>query len=167
MKLITKYILMLSFLLSVQLNAQTFSNTESDNTENIRSHIVNNQIGVSVLFPTQQNQNTVFVKQIGNSNTSNAIVSSNESFLTINQLGFNNNSYIDLSSSGLGLGVFQLGSGNNFTFQNSFREQSIQNEISQTGDNQNLEIYGTNSLLENLKIKMQGNSQSIIIRNFK
>ena len=94
-------------------------------------------------------------------------MSSNNAISSINQIGNNNNYCISLNSSSLSALVLQIGDGNSIVYQNSFRQELISNNIEQQGVGQNLEINGSNSLMENAKILMRRNSQSIIIRNFK
>jgi hypothetical protein len=146
---------------------QTFSSNETDNAQQIG--LLNNQLNLNVeaFNPDAGNSNSVFISQIGNENTSEVNVSSNNAISSINQIGNNNNSYISLNSSSLSALVLQLGNDHNYIHQNSFREAIITNNIEQQGVGQNLEINGFNSLMENAKILMRGNSQSVIIRNFK
>ena len=124
---------------------QTFSDNATDSAQ--QRNLLNNQLNLNVW---------VFIPVTGSSNS-----------LFINQIGNNNNSCISLNSSSLSALVLQIGDGNSIVYQNSFRQELISNNIEQQGVGQNLEINGSNSLMENAKILMRGNSQSIIIRNFK
>ena len=146
---------------------QTFSDNATDSAQ--QRNLLNNQLNlnVGVFIPVTGSSNSLFINQIGDNNDSEVTVSSNNAISSINQIGNNNNSCISLNSSSLSALVLQIGDGNSIVYQNSFRQELISNNIEQQGVGQNLEINGSNSLMENAKILMRGNSQSIIIRNFK
>ena len=169
MKRIKHMLLAITLMFCGSLIAQTFAGDEEQSSTAQESQYLNNQFNVNTVITTPVNVSTnkVFIRQIGNRNLSDITVSSNNAISSINQVGNNNKSYIDLNTSELATVVLQLGNNNRIAHQNYFRENSIINTIEQQGNNQNLEISGSNSLLENMQIQMRGDSQSIIIRSFK
>ena len=46
-----------------------------------------------------------------------------------------------------------------------FKNASHTIEVNQRGNNQNLTLFGGNSISEKLKVSMQGQNQTIIVRN--
>ncbi len=110
--------------------------------------------------------NSVFIEQIGNYNNINSVVSSDKSKVNLFQIG--NYNEINYTVSALYINDFVLQYGNNNSFSiHSFRENTYQSiEVIQNGENQNLTWLGANLISENLKITMQGYSQSLTVLNY-
>ena len=130
--------------------AQTFgaintANTVSGfDTEASQENFLLNQGVVSKTnLPTTNNN--VIIAQIGDDNSLISTTKSLNSTVTIVQNGNKNEAVLDYS----------------------LDKTNLRNTtINQTGNNQNLTISGSNSLSEKMKVSMQGQNQSIIIRNF-
>ena len=153
------------------VTAQTFGAINTANavsgfdTEASQENFLLNQGIVSKPnLPTANN--TVIIAQIGDDNNLTSSTKSLKSTITIVQKGNENDAFIDLNNTELIETVIQNGD-NNAVLDYSLYKSNLRNTIiNQTGSNQNLTISGSNSLSEKMKVSMQGQDQSIIIRNF-
>ncbi len=122
--------------------------------------------------PTNQNKNlvesnTVFIEQIGNNNVLNANTNSDTSDLNFSQRGESNSIFLDISvANDIQQDILQQGDKNQFfnITTNPFGSHSA--EIIQNGNNQDITLYGNNSISDKIKINMQGNDRSVIVRSF-
>ena len=73
---------------------------------------------------------------------------------------------LDINSAELKETVIQDGNNNTLLDFSPYKSNLRNATINQTGNNQNLTMFGTNALSEKIKVSMQGQNQSIIIRNF-
>ena len=151
--------------------AQTFKTTDAAisisglSTVSSQENFLSNQGNVTNQNQTT-NSNSVYLSQIGDDNNLSSTTKTLESNIVVLQNGNQNNTVLKLSSDNLMETVFQNGNNNTF-LDYSLLKTDIRNvEVNQTGDNQNLTMYGSNSLSEKMKVSMNGNGQSIIIRNF-
>lgn len=113
------------------------------------------------------NQHIVRVTQIGNDNVIQANVAGvNSHIIDYVQNGNQNNIEILSKSTEINQSVYQNGNQNNYSHYNynSFQAQNI--NILQDGNNQNIEVFGENSISKDMSIKMSGNDKTIFIRNF-
>ncbi len=159
------------FCLLLTGEAQTFSDTQQAEIESFQSK------ASAFSFISSQNQQTarsnqattgssVFINQIGSNNDSQVKVNAANSFVNLLQNGFSNLALLDLTAFDITQNITQNGE-NNRLYNFSNNPSAIQNmEILQSGINQDITIFGSNSLSENIKINMQGSDSSIIVRNF-
>ena len=130
-------IILVVFYYSTSLNAQ---NIVDDNTEKIQNY---------------------FLYQENNLNSQN--ISSKE--INIYQQGENNNLEISTSGKKIQL-VKQVGDDNNYQYNTYYNSSKANLVINQFGDENDIQIYGHNSIVEKLKITQTTNNQNILIFNF-
>lgn len=108
----------------------------------------------------------VYINQIGNNNTSTVQTESQISDVELVQLGNSNTIDLNIKATAVDYTVLQQGNNNLLLEYNLFNnKQLIERSVEQNGNNQNLVIHGTNSIVDKMKIKMSEGSQSLIIRN--
>lgn len=159
------------FCMLLTVDAQTYSEPQQPEIESFQSK------ASALSFISSQNQqaarstetttgSSVFINQIGSNNDAQIKVNATTSFLNVLQNGLSNLMLVDVTAAEINQNLTQNGESNRFySFSNN--PASIQNmEVLQNGVNQDITVYGGNSLSENLKINMQGNDRSIIVRNF-
>ncbi|MGB6267379.1 MAG: hypothetical protein WBF67_00080 [Olleya sp.] len=171
MKTIFKFLIVISILISGNIvTAQTFEATDAAadisgfETQSSQENFLLNQSASTT--NVNATDNSIFIAQIGDSNDLISITTSTESDITIIQSGDENLTVLDLNSTTLKETVIQNGDNNTFLDYSPFKSDVRDATINQTGNNQNLTMFGSNSLSEKIKISMQGQDQSIIIRNF-
>ena len=172
MKAIFKILITVSMLfLGNVVIAQTFKTSKAEisisglSTVSSQENFLSNQGNITNQNQTT-NSNSVYLSQIGDDNNLSSTTKTLESNIVVLQNGNQNNTVLKLSSDNLMETILQNGNNNTF-LDYSLLKTDIRNvEVNQTGDNQNLTIYGANSLSEKMKVSMKGNSQNIIIRNF-
>ncbi|MEX0996501.1 MAG: hypothetical protein WDZ45_05605 [Flavobacteriaceae bacterium] len=159
------------FCMLMTLEAQTFSESQQAEIESFQSK------ASAFSFISSQNQQTarsnqvtegssVFINQVGENNDAQVSVNATNSFVNLLQNGFSNLTLLDLTALDITQNITQNGE-NNRLYNFSNNPSAIQNmEIIQSGINQDITIFGSNSLSENIKINMQGNDRSLIVRNF-
>ena len=110
--------------------------------------------------------NGVFINQIGAANTTNITTQSQISDIKLTQLGNSNQIDLNLKATIIDYSVTQLGNNNLLLEYNTFNDKRlIQRTVQQNGDNQNLIIHGNNGIVDKMKINMNKDSRSLIIRN--
>ena len=82
------------------------------------------------------------------------------------QSGYQNNIYLDVNAENIDESITQVGNNNAVIDFSTYGVDQHQLNISQTGNNQNLTWFGGNSIAENMKVTMQGESKTVIVRNF-
>jgi hypothetical protein len=159
------------FCMLVTVDAQTFSEPEQPEIESFQSR------ASALSFISSQNQqaarsnqatsgSSVFINQIGSNNDAEIRVNAPTSFINVLQNGFSNEMLIDITASDITQNITQNGESNRY-YNFSNNPTAVQNmEVLQNGINQDITVFGSNSLSENIKINMQGNDRSIIVRNF-
>ena len=122
----------------------------------------NEQMNPAVL----QQDNVISVSQIGNYNSVTTSVQTQISNLSYNQQGAYNEMDIVATGREVNHNIVQYGDNNSFdNFSvNPASQQSI--ELIQKGNNQNVSIFGENSMSKNMKVSLEGNDKTLIIRNF-
>ena len=136
------FILVMILMAGFNLSAQNLIDT---NTGLIKNYFLNQEINN---FQTRENlvslKNTdVYVFQLGNEN--NAIISINEE----------SKQYLK-----------QEGNNNNFEYFTYYSNVDSFVQTTQNGSNNDIQIYGENSISKNLKIRQNTNNQTIIINNY-
>ncbi len=129
-----------------------------------------NLIASEIVSSTTTNQsvsNAVYVQQIGNNNRFESNLRSVQSNVGLYQYGNNNETYLNINSARINEQVFQFG--NNHVFYDIGNGLNLYHEgqVIQTGTNQQLYWIGNNSISDRLRVTMQGNNQTVIIRNFQ
>ena len=109
--------------------------------------------------------NNVFISQVGSDNNAIVDTKSNNADLKITQKGYNNELYYQVSAASIVGDIVQNGDSNSIFHTNPYELKSHNAEILQNGNNQNVEWSGSNSISEKIKMSMQGDNQTIIIRN--
>lgn len=108
----------------------------------------------------------VFITQIGNGNNTNIANQSQISDIKLNQIGNSNEIDLNLKAEVINYSVTQLGNNNLLLEYNTFSgKQLLERTVQQNGNNQNLVIHGNNSIVDKMKITMNKDSRSLIIRN--
>jgi len=170
MKTIFKILIVaLIFISSNILTAQTFETLEDNelsgfNTQASEENFLLNQSAAN-LNSTSSN-NAIFIAQIGDNNDAVSVTRSTQSNVNIIQNGNDNLTVLDINSTKIVETVIQNGDNNSVFDHSPFKTDLKNTTINQTGNNQNLTMFGSNSLSEKIKVSMQGQDQSIIIRNF-
>jgi hypothetical protein len=172
MKTAIKIVLAILFVsISHYTAAQTFKNETKDATlsgfkdKAAQQNFLSNQETV-VVTEASLNDNAVFISQIGDGNEVNSNTTSNESEVNFLQIGNSNIATINLRSDVIKESIFQLGNNHSVLDVNVFKNASHNIQVNQSGNNQNLTLFGSNSISEKLKVSMQGQNQTIIVRNF-
>merc|ERR1712000_665596 len=89
-----------------------------------------------------------------------------ENNVSITQNGNDNVNLLNINSEKISQTVMQNGDNNMLIDYSVLKTQSRAATLIQNGDNNNLNIFGSNSLSEKIKVSMQGEQQTVIIRNF-
>lgn len=153
------------------VQSQTFSETTIDPIENYQlNNLASQNAATSQQAAENQRssiiQNEVFINQTGDFNETHIRVKANNSTIDLLQNGNSNVALLDLTANDLSNKIVQNGDQNRlYNFSNNPAQNQKMNII-QNGVNQDITIFGSNSLSENLIINMQGNDRSIIVRNF-
>lgn len=109
---------------------------------------------------------SVFIKQIGETNTAFVDVFSNSYAIEVTQSGDYNAVDINESALQISKNIIQNGDNNTY-FENSYTiGEHTMIDINQEGNNLYFEKFGSNALANKIKLKMTGNSKTIILRNF-
>lgn len=151
------------------------SSTETDEDGNVIDQnqelaIVSNAVNNSQQNTSQLqiNSKSVYVTQIGDYNTVEAVVSAPKYNVDLNQVGDNNLIDVKLKATKLiDYQVLQVGDNNTVIDYNFGNQKVINSSFNQIGDNLKIENYGSNSISEKLQINMTGQSRTITINNYK
>ena len=131
-----------------------------------QQNFLSNQGTDALITESTVNENAVFISQIGDNNEVNSNTTSNESDINFLQIGNSNLATVDLRSNVIKQSVFQLGNNHSVLDVNVIKNASHNIQVNQTGNNQNLTLFGSNSISEKLKVSMQGQNQTVIVRSF-
>lgn len=165
------FTLLALFCVLVTADAQTFLEAQEPEIESFQSN------ASALSFLASQNQqaarssqatsgNSVFINQIGDNNDAQIEVKALNSLVNIFQSGISNLTLVDVTALETTQNITQNGEENRF-YNFSNNPSALQNmEVIQNGINQDITVFGENSLSENMKINMQGSDRSLIIRNF-
>lgn len=120
-----------------------------------------------VVVKAPQTTSNIYIEQIGINNAINTFIDAEESAVSYQQYGDSNEIDLDVVVKKLEEQIVQFGD-DNYIFERVYNPSlSSQLQVQQAGDNLTLEKYGVNSLSERMRISMQGNGRTLIIRNFK
>ena len=170
--ILNTFLVFLILILGNNLSAQTFGSATTENnisglsSQTSTDNFLLNQGTVFATNSVTSNLNSIYISQIGDSNTAISDTKSLESDIVIAQNGSDNKAYLEVNSSNLAETIIQNGDNNSILDFSIYNAKVRNTTINQTGNNQNLSMSGANSLSEKMKISMQGQDQTIIIRNF-
>jgi uncharacterized protein with PhoU and TrkA domain len=105
------------------------------------------------------------IQQIGDLNKVTAILKSNETKIAVDQKGDYNQLFLDKNAKTITQNIVQKGNNNKISDLTLYTNYSVNMEMIQKGDNQNIQNIGTNSLSKNMRITQTGNGASIILIN--
>lgn len=121
----------------------------------------------SNIVPSNFQNNEVFIQQVGNGNIINSKISAEESTVNYTQAGNYNTITIDATAKKIQQNIIQQGNANQVFDFSYAPSQEISLNLSQTGNELHFEKFGSNSISDDIKFNMTGNSRTIIMRNFK
>lgn len=166
---ITKLVLLI-FIVQASYS-QTYKNVDATpRTQVIAGNIPVNLIAPELLNPSTNNasvSNSVYIRQVGNNNNFESTLQSLRSNVNVYQYGNNNESYLNLKAVSIKEQVVQLGNNNLFYDIGLGLKLAHDGQVIQNGSNQKLYWIGNNSISDRLRVTMQGNNQTVIVRNFQ
>lgn len=89
----------------------------------------------------------------------------NTGYSNIIQIGDNNNAELSLNSRTY-ITVKQLGDFNALYFMNSFTDKSTKTAITAQGNNNIIDVIGSNSISDGIQINVKGDNKAIFMRNY-
>ena len=151
--------------------AQTYKADKSDTTiKNFtEKNAENNFLAANVVSennPVYIDENAIFIQQIGNDNSVKANTKSSFSNIELSQKGDQNSIYLDITAKTIEEKIIQHGDNNYFLDFSPYGVNLHSAEVVQQGSNQNITVFGGNAISEKIKINMQGDSKTVIVRNF-
>ncbi len=146
---------------------------QNDNTKKKSSTLVSNldfetlqSVSEALMNNSVTPDNSLYIQQIGSSNTASATIHAKNKGINLVQNGHNNEAKIDLSIESVTHNILQNGNGNLFLEYGATPNLSLDRQIIQDGNNQGVVIFGSNSLTDKLMIHQQGGLKTVTIRNF-
>ncbi|MBX2827282.1 MAG: hypothetical protein KTR22_03935 [Flavobacteriaceae bacterium] len=138
----------------------------TDNSEAQLNSVKRESVSTAAITQSQQGTSSgIFIDQIGDNNRITANARSNDVSFNLLQKGDSNNIYLNVEAQAINETVVQ--SGNRHSFVDFSSGSTVHNlQLIQNGNGQNLTMYGKNSISDEMKINMTGESQTVIIRNF-
>ncbi|MDH6252755.1 hypothetical protein M2347_002482 [Chryseobacterium sp. H1D6B] len=129
---------------------------------------LNCSVWALLLFSSLKSQQTDW-NQI-NSSTALGVIAGqasdqNISYSHVTQEGNFNNADLSLNAKTV-ISVKQLGDNNSFYFNNSFAEKEVKTAVTTQGNNNSIDITGSNSISDGLKMNIQGDNMTIFMRNY-
>lgn len=113
-----------------------------------------------------QQDNSIAVLQIGHQNTLNTTIQANTSDLSYHQQGSYNEIDIASTANAINHNIYQYGDYNSFDSYSNNPSSQQTLELIQQGNKQEVSIFGENSMSKDMKITIEGNDKTLIIRNF-
>lgn len=120
---------------------------------------------ISVFSQNIITNNTEAIQNYFYQNQSTKVENNLDSDTNIYQIGENNNIDIDTSEDNIQL-VRQVGDANNYQYYTYYNSSKANLVINQFGDENDIQIYGHNSIVEKLKITQTTNNQNVLIYNY-
>jgi hypothetical protein len=87
------------------------------------------------------------------------------SYSNIVQIGNNNHAELSINAN-TNIGVQQLGDYNTLYFVNSFTDAETKTAISAQGNNNIIDVTGSNSISDGMQINVKGDNKTIFVRNY-
>ena len=139
--------------------------------DNLTHNRIQNLVGVNfeaiIRDGSKPVNNEVFINQIGDRNQVYTSVRTQENKSVYIQNGNFNSIYSDVSAKTFASSIVQNGDRHKaFNFVSSPGEE-VSLELNQQGNSHHFEQFGSNSIGNKMKFQMNGDSRSLIIRNFK
>lgn len=107
--------------------------------------------------------------QINSNTILNVIASQNSdqgiSYSNVIQIGEANNAELSLNAK-TNISVKQLGDYNSLYFNNSFSDAPTKTAITTQGNNNIIDVTGSNSISDGLQIQVKGDNKTIFVRNY-
>lgn len=107
--------------------------------------------------------------KINSNNILNVIAMQNpdpaSSYSNILQVGNNNHAELSINAN-TDIGVRQLGDYNTLYFVNSFTDAETRTAISAQGNNNIIDVTGSNSISDGMQINVKGDNKTIFVRNY-
>lgn len=107
--------------------------------------------------------------QINSNTILNVIATQNAdqgiSYSNVIQIGEANNAELSLNSK-TNISVKQLGDYNSLYFNNSFSDAETKTAITTQGNNNIIDVTGSNSISDGLQIQVKGDNKTIFMRNY-
>lgn len=121
---------------------------------------------VTINSVAQEAKSYVYVNQIGDYNSLFSNTNTMQDQSVYNQFGDYNFVDVSVRSNVVNQNVDQMGNGNSFEnySYNSFNRHEA--EVVQKGNNIDVQVFGSNSISEGMKIRVTGNDKSVIVRNY-
>lgn len=85
---------------------------------------------------------------------------------SVNILQDGNLNYTNINSKASELGVEQIGNNNNYEFMSYYGRDDLNFDIQQIGNNNLIQVFGENRLIDNLKIIQKSDFKTITITNY-
>lgn len=119
------------------------------------------QIGSDVSFLVLEKN----INQLNNLQDFSKLTSNNQSYLSISQLGVNNVAEVKNGARDIQL-IEQKGKNNYYSFIDYYNNSPTKMSVLQQGNANSLQVYGTNSLMDNMKIVQKSSYKTIIVKNY-
>lgn len=166
------------FFLCIQVGwAQNYEEEESENTEATNTELNGTEVSPEVFaafgFDTTINPklatvqgNSVFINQIGESNTVGVYTDTQASEIKVFQQGDYNGIALDYTVKKVVTDVKQLGDNNIILDYANNPDKEVSLDLTQQGDNLNFQRDGINDLTKSIKFTQTQASPTIIIRSY-
>lgn len=138
---------------------------ENELLKHKEQEIVSNWNNFSEMGFIDQNNNLIYVSQIGSLNHSDIVIISDKSNIVLKQDGNNNQMELHKSAPEINQTISQSGDHNFVSDFSLFSGKKINMSINQEGNNLTIFNNGTNSISKDLKITQTGNSGTVYIFN--
>lgn len=135
-------------------------------TANARLNLIDGQLKAVIGVENNDPASNVYISQIGDENQVFVFADSENNLSNINQNGDYNNVGLYLQAESIKYEISQIGDNHMYLHFDKSNPQLIEVNALQKGDGTDIVIHGKNSISERMKIKIQGNDRSLIIRNF-
>ncbi|MDM1398120.1 hypothetical protein HX049_13170 [Myroides odoratimimus] len=114
-----------------------------------------------------QDQKQIYITQIGDENIiASTLINSSSSDIKYTQIGNQNSIDVLTTSQESKQTIDQIGDQNKYSHYN-YNSTKVENiNIIQKGNNQNIDVFGQNTMSQDLKITIIGSDKSLIIRNY-
>lgn len=109
--------------------------------------------------------NGVLIQQVGDFNTFNANLKTQNVSISLSQNGNDNSVMLDKDAKSISQKIIQDGNNNQISDFTYYSNYDVNMQMIQQGSNQNIQSYGTNSLSKDMKVTQTGNGASVIIIN--
>lgn len=142
------------------------SDIQLQRTSDLQTMTLVNETNVSQSYQSPQG-NAIMIQQLGNLNAAYTNIASSSATINIVQRGNSNTAALQLKGQNINENIIQLGS-NNSVKDYAFGTVNTHGlQLLQRGTNLSFERIGFNSTSSQIRVQMQGNSKSVIIRSFR